>query len=166
MKKKSAYVFICILLFSQAALGQINTNLSSVSDNSQTALFNDTVVKFVNYTKLEEIIINIRKQTKVLELTINGAITSGKLNVAIISPKGTTLGEFEVKAKNNDKKETSLGEINKFLKEPEPVDWKVKISTVKATGNIKIKANFKNEYYINAQVNLHPMEMAKTISLI
>ena len=69
---------------------------------------------------------------------------------------GEESAEVIIAAKNNDKKETSLGEINKSLKEPEPGDWKVKISAVKVSGNIKIKANFENDYYINVPGKFTP----------
>lgn len=151
MKKKSAYLFVSILLFSYSLFGQISTN-----NNQQKTSFENRVIEFVNDTKSEDIIITVQKNTPILELMINGTINSGKLDVAFVDPFGNSFGKFAIEAEKSDKKGTSLGEMNKFFKEPTSGDWKIKITTVNVAGKIKIEANFEKDYYVNASSEFTP----------
>ncbi len=151
MKKKLAYLFVSILLFSYSLFGQNSTN-----NSQQKSSFEDKVVKFVNDTKVEEIIISIQKHTPILELMINGTIKSGKLDVVLVDPYGNNFGKFAIEAEALKEKGTSLGEMNKFFKEPTSGDWKIKISTVNVTGKIKIEADFEKDYFVNASSEFSP----------
>lgn len=151
MKKNQITLSICIILLSFTVCGQTTLSKTSSLNNSKEIYFDDRVIQFENDTKTEEIIINIKEKTPVMELNINGRVSYGTLNVEVFNPKGERIRrvKIKVKLKKLDENGISIGEINKFIKNPELGNWKVKLSAAKVTGEIKIKANFENDYYIN-----------------
>lgn len=164
MKKNQLILFISIMLFIGMLFpfilsGQNRTD-KTFDINSLKTDFDDRVIKFDNDTKKEEIIINVKEETPVMELSVTGKVSYGKLSVEVFEPNGNRVRKFIVKvktkSKNPDEKGMSIGEINKTVKNPELGNWKIELSGIKVTGEINIKANFDNDYYINAPELFNP----------
>jgi len=156
MKNKSAYLFVSILFFSFSLFGQIFAK--DFLDNQRKTSFEDKVIEFVNDTRSEDIIITVQDHTPILDLVIEGTINSGKLNVVLVDPNGNSYGNFTIEEEESDQKEVSTSEMIKSFKEPILGDWKVKISTVNASGKIKIGAFFEKDYHIKVPSEFTPNE--------
>ena len=148
--------------------GQNKTSNTLKLKNSTATYFDDKVISFNNDSKTEEIIINVKDKTPVMDLNINGSVSYGTLKLEVFNPNGESVRrvKIKVKLKNPNKNGVSIGEINKFVKNPELGNWMVKLTGVKVTGKINIKANFENDYYINAQESFTPDGNGKNDTLI
>lgn len=148
MKNKFAYLLILTLALTHTSFGQ-------EKQDSKIPPFKD--IKLERTSGTEEIIINVKEETPILDLLITGTIGSGKLKVEVSNPAGKTLKSFTVKRKGGDKdKETSIGKISQFQKVPMPGNWKVTISSTRAYGQLKIYADFDKDYYISAPKSFTP----------
>ncbi|GEM_PF-2649618 len=149
MTNRIVFLFICLFVFSSIVRGQDKKSTENTSFKK--------VINFEKKTGTKEVVINIEKQTPALDLLITGKISSGKLNVAVIDPQGTSVKQFRTKARGFDKnKGVSIGKISYFQPEPLMGKWIVKISTAKAWGKIKIQADFNNDYNIKLPRNFTP----------
>jgi len=150
MKNKFAYLLILTLALTHTSFGQIK-------ENPKTPPFKEKNIKLERTSGTEEVIINVKKETAILDLLITGSIGSGKLKVEVTDPDGKTMKSFFIKRKGGDKdKKTSIGKISQFQKAPLPGDWKVTISSTRAYGQLKIHADFDKDYYISTTKNFTP----------
>nr|WP_321353608.1 gliding motility-associated C-terminal domain-containing protein [uncultured Draconibacterium sp.] len=150
MKNKFAYLFIVLSISSYITFGQTKQNTKALPSKEQS-------INFERKTGIEEIIINVKEQTPILNLLITGSISSGKLNVKIIDPHGETIKSFSINRKGFDKNsDIPIGKIRKFQKDPEPGNWKVEIATTRAYGNISVVSEFEKDYNIDVPKNFTP----------
>ncbi len=139
MKKQTAYLIISVLLFTLTALGQNQENDVPSLESSITSVNVNRSIKLDNDSKTEEIIIDIKQNTKKYALLINSSVSDGKLTIEFYDPNGTKQGNFTISTQlDSEKNEKVSGNINKSLTEPQAGKWKIKIIPANATGNINI----------------------------
>ena len=103
--------------------------------NFEKNVFATTVV-LTGDSKNKEVVVKVEKEVPSLSLSINGEVRSGNVNVGIYDPKGKKQGSFSIENENNKDGETVNGSLNKNLSSPMIGDWKVKIESDKAKGNV------------------------------
>lgn len=140
MKKRTAYLIICALIFSVTVFGQNHEKNVSSSKESETKVDLQRTIRLEKDSKPEEIIINIKQKTQRFELMINSSVSYGKLTIEVYDPNDTKQGNFTVGTQfNSEKIEMVNGNIRKSLNEPQTGNWKVKIIPSDATGQIRIQ---------------------------
>lgn len=140
MKTRTAFLFICALIFSLTAFGQNqDINISSSTD-SETRVDLLRSIRLVKDSKPEEVMVNIKQETLKLDILISSSVNQGKLLIELYDPNDAKQGNFTVGTQlNSENKENVSGRIQKSLNEPQPGNWKVKIIPSEATGNIRIQ---------------------------
>lgn len=140
MKKGTAYLIICALIFSVTVFGQSHETKVTSSKSAETKVDLQRTIRLEKDSKPEDIIINIKQKTQRFELMINSSVSIGKLTIEVYDPNDTKQGNYTVGTQlNSNKKEMVNGNIRKSLNEPQTGNWKVKIIPSDATGNIKIQ---------------------------
>jgi hypothetical protein len=97
-----------------------------------------TTVNLKGESKTKEIVVNVEKKIPVMFLIIKGGVKSGIISVEIYDPNGKKQGGFSIESDNSKIGEIVNGSINKSLKRPIIGNWKIKIDSDKAIGDIFI----------------------------
>jgi len=97
-----------------------------------------TTINLKGESKTKEIVVNVEQEIPVMFLIINGSVKSGKAIIEIYDPKGNKQGSFTIENENNENNELVNSSINKSLKKPMLGEWKVKVDSDKAIGNVFI----------------------------
>ncbi|WP_452603425.1 hypothetical protein [Pontimicrobium sp. MEBiC06410] len=129
---KKSTVFILILLFtvfsySQESSFNIDRRIDMLKPDSTT----------------RNITLNVESKTTTIALQIASEITNGNLTIIIFNPKGTIVGEFSVESSiqevdktNSSTMERVAGKIEKFINNPTPGKWIIKMVTNKTIGQV------------------------------
>jgi hypothetical protein len=142
MKTRTAYLFICVLIFTLTASGQNQEINIPSSKGSETRVDLQRIIRLEKDSKPVEVMINIKQKTQRLELSINSRVTIGMLTIEVYDPNDVKQGNFTVGTQlNTDKKEMVNGNIRKSLNEPQHGNWKVKIIPSNATGSVIIQTD-------------------------
>lgn len=140
MKKKAFCFIVCVFFVSLSTMGQNQKTDDTSVKKSETKVDLQRTIRLEKNSKSEEIIIEIKQETKRFELFIQSTVNNGKLTIEVYDPNDTRQGNFTVGTQlNSEKKEVANGNIRKSLVEPQAGKWKVKIFPVEASGNINIR---------------------------
>ena len=97
---------------------------------------------------IEEIKIDVAKNTNHMNIGVNSTIRSGSLTVELFDPKGNKQGNFSVESQissNDQKKECVSGQMQKTIKNPMSGHWIVKLKPKKAQGEVSICSRLVDE---------------------
>jgi len=133
-------LLVCTLLISLTTFSQKQINETNKTEINQSTKFNfQRIIQLDEHKTNEEIDIIIQEQTKKFVLTIDTSVSSGKLTVEIYDSNEKKKGTFSVGTQlKNQNSEHAQGKINKYLIDPQPGHWKIKIIPINAKGIIKI----------------------------
>jgi len=86
----------------------------------------------------KNILINVEKEIPVMFLVINGEVNIGKSIIEIYDPNNIQQGSFKIQNKKDENNQSVNSSINKTFKKPILGEWKVKVQSDKAFGNVII----------------------------
>jgi len=97
-----------------------------------------TTVNLKGESKIKEVVVNVEEKIPVMFLIINGGVKSGIISVEIYDPNGKKQGGFSIESDDSKNGEIVNGSINKSLKKPMIGNWKIRVDSDKAIGNVFI----------------------------
>lgn len=89
-------------------------------------------------SKTRNILINVEKEIPFMFLIIKGELNSGKAIIEIYTPNNIQKGSFKIENIKDENNQSVNSSINKIFKKPIIGEWKVKVQSDKAFGNIII----------------------------
>lgn len=134
---------LLVFLISLTTFAQQQQNETNTSEINQSSSFSfRRTIQLDEQKKTEEIIIEIEKQTKRFDLSIETSVTSGKLTIELYDSNEKKQGTFSVGTQLNTRNsERAQGTINKSLIDPQAGNWIVKIISLNAKGMIQISTD-------------------------
>ncbi len=97
-----------------------------------------TNVKVTGDSKTKEVNIDVEEEIQMLNVMIDGIVTSGNMDVGVYDPSGKKKGSFSIECDTDSSGEEVHGLLNRNYNAPMAGTWKVKINSEKAHGNVMI----------------------------
>ena len=141
MKKQTVYLILSLLLMGNAFLAQTPQPTDKDPNTSQTNFSTQRSIRIDADSKPKEVSIKVKSDTKKLDIAILSAVTKGKIKIELYNPDGVLKGSFTIETQvSSATAEKVTGNIRKYLKQPKPGTWIIKIIPVEATGEISIRS--------------------------
>lgn len=103
-------------------------------------------VNIENDSKVEEVLINIEKNTLDFALSIESRISKGKLTIEIYDSSSKKQGHFTIETQmGSEKKEDVNGQYRKSWKNVPAGQWMVRVIPTDATAKLMLTTSFLNE---------------------
>ena len=139
MKKQTVCLILSLLLTCNLFWAQNSEPLVEANNTSQTNVNTRRSIRIDKDSKPKEVSINVKSNTKKLDIAINTSVSEGKIKIELYNPEGLLKGSFIVETQvGTATAERVNGNIRKHLKEPKSGAWIIKIIPTTATGEISI----------------------------
>ncbi len=137
---KKLVIIVIILLF----LPFNSFSQNSENDRNKSNLNMSRFIELKQSGSVEEVIIDIDKNTFMFEYLIETSITSGKLTIEILNPNNERKGYFSVGTQLNlVESEIAKGSITDSFSMPIEGKWKIIFKPELASGEISIQHSIK-----------------------